>query len=100
MAREVSEVVRSQASRRTAHRGTSEREIDPYAALVLALCPCRRRLDALGGHPASPRSGLLRSRAVPLERAVARACREAGATVATKVLLRDLNRCPAAGREA
>ena len=60
--------------------------------LVPAFCPCRRRLDALGGHRAScPRSGLLRSRAVPLERAAARVCREAGATVATNVLLRDLN---------
>ena len=60
--------------------------------LVPAFCPCRRRLDALGDHRAScPRSGLLRSRAVPLERAAARVCREAGATVATNVLLRDLN---------
>eukprot|EP00439_Symbiodinium_sp_Y106_P044538 s4698_g5.t1 len=41
--------------------------------LVPAFCPCRRRLDALGDHRAScPRSGLLRSRAVPLERAAAR----------------------------
>ena len=60
--------------------------------LVPALCPCRRRLDALGDHRAScPRAGPLRSRAVPLERAAARVCREAGATVATNVLLRDLN---------
>ena len=53
--------------------------------LAPAFCPCRRRLDALGGHRAScPRSGLLRSRAVPLERAAARVCREAGATVAKR----------------
>lgn len=36
-----------------------------------------------------PRS--LKTRAAPLERAVARVCREAGARVATNVLLRDLN---------
>ena len=60
--------------------------------LVPATCPCRRRLDALGDHRAScPRSGLLRPRAIPLERAAARMCREAGATVSTNVLLRDLN---------
>ena len=60
--------------------------------LVPATCPCRRRLDALADHRAScPRSGLLRPRAIPLERAAARVCREAGATVSTNVLLRDLN---------
>ena len=43
-------------------------------------------------HRAScPRSGLLRPRAIPLERAAARMCREAGATVSTNVFLRDLN---------
>ena len=44
-----------------------------------------------GRCPKCARSGLLRSRAVPLERAAARVRREAGATVATNVLLRDLN---------
>ena len=34
------------------------------------------------------------ARAVPLERAAARVCREAGATVATNVLVRDLNVAP------
>ena len=58
--------------------------------LVPATCPCRRRLDALGDHRAScPRSGLLRPRAIPLERADARMCREAGATVSTNVHNQD-----------
>ena len=44
----------------------------------------------LGDHRAAcPRSGILRSRGLPLERAVARVRREAGATVAC--LVRDLN---------
>ena len=86
-----SNICQKRVSRRRAncdvlHKGWS---LNP---LVPALCPCRRRLDAYGDHSAScPRSGLLRSRAVPLERAAARVCREAGATVATNVLLRDLN---------
>ncbi len=55
-------------------------------------CRCRARLDQYGDHRAAcPRAGLLRSRGIPLERAAARVCREAGATVATNVLLRDLN---------
>ena len=55
-------------------------------------CRCGAHLDSLGDHRAAcPRAGLLRSRGVPLERAAARVCREAGATVAANVLLRDLN---------
>ena len=57
-----------------------------------ARCRCRARLDQYGDHRAAcPRVGILRSRGIPLERAAARVCREAGATVATNVLLRDLN---------
>ena len=53
---------------------------------------CRVAHDALGDHIAGcPRSGVLRARAGPLERAAARVCREAGATVATNVRVRDLN---------
>ena len=37
------------------------------------------------------RSGRIRKRALPTERATARICREAGAVVKTNVLLRDLN---------
>ena len=63
--------------------------------LVAAFCRCRRAADALGDHLAAcPRSGLLRSRSSPLERAAARACREAGATVVSNALLRDLNLHP------
>ena len=55
---------------------------------------CRRQqpFDTFGDHRAAcPRSGTLRSRGAALERAVARICREAGATVSTNVFLRDLN---------
>ena len=38
-----------------------------------------------------PRSGLLRSRALPTERTLARVCREAGATVRLNAKLRDMN---------
>ena len=63
--------------------------------LTAAYCRCRRRQDALGDHLAAcPRSGVLRARGAPLERAAARVCREAGATVATNVLVRDLNVAP------
>ena len=55
-------------------------------------CRCRRSLDSLGDHRAAcATSGALRSRAGPLERAAARVCREAGARVATNVLVSDLN---------
>ena len=60
--------------------------------LAPARCRCGRPLDAVGDHVAAcPRSGVLRARGGPLERAAARVCREAGAAVATHVLVRDLN---------
>ena len=60
--------------------------------LAPAHCRCQRPLDVLGDHVAAcPRSGTLRQRGGPLERAAARVCREAGAAVATNVLVRDLN---------
>ena len=56
---------------------------------------CRRRHDELGDHLAAcPRSGGSRARGAPVERAAARVCREAGATVATNVLVRDLHVAP------
>ena len=59
--------------------------------LDTARCRCRRPLDVLGDHRAAcPRSGVLRPRGIPFERAAARVCREAGATGATIVSLRDL----------
>ena len=55
---------------------------------VPARCRCGREQDALGDHrSACPRSGVLRARGGPLERA----CREAGAVVAVHTLVRDLN---------
>ena len=60
--------------------------------LAAATCHCRRVLDVFGDHwAACPRSGLLRPRTVPLERAAACVCREAGATVACNVRIRDFN---------
>ena len=77
-----------------AHR----RELSPGSALRLplplspAFCRCRQRLDVCGDRAAAcPRSGLLRARGMPLERAAARVCREAGATVTLNTLVRDLN---------
>ena len=59
--------------------------------LLLQRCRCGRPLDAVGDHVAAcPRSGVLRARGGPLERAAARVCREAGAAVATHVLVRRL----------
>ena len=56
--------------------------------LAPARCRCGRPLDAVGDHVAAcPRSGVLRARGGPLERAAGRVCREAGAAVATHVLL-------------
>ena len=55
-------------------------------------CACRGRLDSLGDHRAAcATSGVLASRALPLERAVARVCQEAGARVARNVRLADMN---------
>ena len=60
--------------------------------LTAARCRCRALHDHCGDHLAAcPRSGLLRARGGPVERAAARICREAGATVALNVLVRDLN---------
>ena len=55
-------------------------------------CACRRPLDVLGDHRAAcATAGVLASRAIPLERALARVCREAGARVARNVRLADMN---------
>ena len=55
-------------------------------------CRCRRILDPLGDHrSACAQAGVLRSRGVPLEKAAARVCREAGARVTTNTRLMDLN---------
>ena len=60
--------------------------------VVEARCECGIALDAFGRHRAAcPRSGRLRSRAVPPERTLARICREAGATVRCNAKLRDVN---------
>ena len=54
-------------------------------------CRCGGALDALGDHRAAcPTAGVLGTRGAALERAAARVC-EAGARVATNVLLRDMN---------
>ena len=55
-------------------------------------CACRGRLNPLGDHRAAcATSGVLASRALLLERAVARVCQEAGARVARNVRLADMN---------
>ena len=55
-------------------------------------CACRGRLDPLGDHRAAcATSGVLASRALPLERAAARVCQEAGARVARNVRLAEMN---------
>ena len=57
-----------------------------------ATCGCGVCLDLLGRHRAAcPRSGRLRTRAVPTERTLARVCREAGAFVRVNAKLRDMN---------
>ena len=52
-------------------------------------CACRGHLDPLGDHRAA--LGVRASRALPLERAVARVCHEAGVRVARNVRLADMN---------
>ena len=53
---------------------------------------CRRILDPLGDHRAAcAQAGVLRGRGIPLERAAARVCREAGARVTTNIRRSDLN---------
>ena len=55
-------------------------------------CHCRGQLDPWGDHRAACASaGVLPARAIPLERALARVCREAGARVAQNVRLADMN---------
>ena len=66
------------------------RRLRPPRPLAAATCRCRRPLFS-GTTGQCPRSGLLRPRTVPLERAAARVCREAGATIACNVLMRDVN---------
>ena len=61
-----------------------ESQAGPHAARVLTARPTQPEFTL-----ASP--GLLRARGGPVERAAARICREAGATVALNVLVRDLN---------
>ena len=61
-------------------------------SITEARCVCGVPLDCRGQHRAAcPRSGLLRSRALPTERTFARVCREAGATVRLNAKLRDMN---------
>ena len=60
--------------------------------LSARICRCRRTLDPLGGHRAAcAQAGVLRGRGIPLGRAAARVCREAGARVTTNTRLSDLN---------
>ena len=60
--------------------------------LAPRVCACRGPLDPLGDHRAAcANSGALASRALPLERAVARVCQEAGARVARNMRLADMN---------
>ena len=55
-------------------------------------CRCGRLLDAFGHHRAvCSRSGVLGRRGFSLESAVARVCREAGARVATNLVVRDVD---------
>ena len=55
-------------------------------------CACHGQLDPLGDHRAACATlGVLSTRALPLEHAVARVCREAGARVARNVRLADMN---------
>ena len=55
-------------------------------------CECGSPLDKVGRHRgACPRSGRLRSRALPTERTMARVCREAGAIVRCNCRLHDMN---------
>ena len=60
--------------------------------LAPRVCRCCGRLDPLGDHrSACATSGVLASRALPLEHAVARVCREGGARVARNVRVADIN---------
>ena len=61
--------------------------------LTEATCEaCHEPLDALGRHRAAcPNTGRLKKRAMPVERMMARVCREAGARVKLNARLRDMN---------
>ena len=60
--------------------------------LVPRRCSCHGQLGPHGDHRAAcATSGVLSTRALPLEHAVARVCREAGARVARHVRLADMN---------
>ena len=64
----------------------------PLRPLAPGRCHCRGHFDALGDHRAAcATAGVLPARAIPLERALARVCRKAGARVAQNVRLADMN---------
>ena len=69
----------------------------PLPLMISRCAGCGFVLDERGFHcSACTKSGLLRKRASPTEKMLARICREAGSVVKTNVLLRDLNiTCPA-----
>ena len=74
-----------------ARSGKQQKHARPQPPLACVVGECSP-LEVWGDHVAAcPRSGVLRAWGGPLERATARVCREAGATVATNVLVRDLN---------
>ena len=70
-------------------------QAEPHAArapVAPRTCACRGRLGPLGDHRAAcATSDVLASRALPLERAVAMVCQEAGARAARNVRLADMN---------
>ena len=68
------------------------RRLQLPAPITIIRCSCGRQLDQHGDHRAACSTcGILKKRSVPLEKAAARVCREAGARVAENVLLRDMN---------
>jgi len=68
-------------------RGSKHHHAPLPLPLMPARCRCQRPVDPLGDHRAAcPRSGTLRARGMGLERAAARICREAGASVTGNIL--------------
>ena len=64
----------------------------PLTITEVACEGCQAPLDAHGRRRAAcPRSGRLKKRATPIERVLARICREAGARVTFNAFLRDMN---------
>ena len=64
----------------------------PMLLSSCSCCGCGCQVDTRGGHfTACMSSGRVKLRATPLEQAIARICREAGARVRSNVLLRNLN---------